>query len=204
MRAPAIIPSDLGVFGTPFPGWTTCSYSAATQGEKASAIVPVDRPAMDERIAEPPFDAPEQPGRRGSHLRQILTVWWTVGVVLFTLARFFVARSTLEEHGLNVWVFGLIDLVTAVPYALGVAFVVGAMVDHRLAEASRWAMIAIASFLAPYVYVAWAGRTGTFPRYVWYALAVLIVLFGGNAVRSVRRRVREGRAGRTEPALSVS
>ena len=148
---------------------------------------------MDERVAEPPFDAPAAaPVASGpSHLRQVLTVWWTIGVVLFTMARFFVARSTLEEYGLNIWVFGFIDLITAVPYALGVAFVVGALVDRRLVDASWWAIVAIASFLAPYLYIAWAGREGTFPTFVWYGLLVLIALFGGNAMWGVRRRVRE-------------
>ena len=136
----------------------------------------------------------DEPRADGPKLRTVLTVSWVVGVVAFTLARFFVARETLMTYGLNIWVFGFIDLVTAVPYAIGVAKVVGALVDREPARASKWAMVAVGSFLAPYLYVAWAGREAAFPALVWVGLGVLIVLFGGNAVRGVRRRVREGRA----------
>lgn len=147
-------------------------------------------------MSEP--EAVEEPDD-GPSLRTVLTVGWVVGVVGFTLARFFVARETLMDYGLNIWVFGFIDLITAVPYAIGTAEVVGALVDREPARASKWAMVAAASFLAPYLYIAWAGRGASFPTVVWVVLAALIVLFGGNAVRSVRRKVREGRSA---PAFS--
>jgi hypothetical protein len=126
----------------------------------------------------------------------MLTLGWVVTIVAFTIARFFVAKGTLEAYGLNLWVFGIIDIVTAVPYALGVAHVVGALVDRQPARAGRWGTVALVSFLAPYLYVGWAGRGGAFPTIVWVALALLVVLFGGNAIRTVRRKVVEGRTAR--------
>lgn len=140
----------------------------------------------------------EEPRER-SRLRTVLTVGWVIGVVAFTLARFFVARETLMQYGLNIWVFGFIDLITAVPYAIGVAEVVGSLVDREPARASKWAMVAAVSFLAPYFYVAWAGREKAFPALVWVILVVLMLLFGANAIRTVRRKVREGRA---QPAFT--
>lgn len=131
--------------------------------------------------------------RPPSRLRQILTLSWVVGIVLFTLGRLVVAKGTLEEYGLNLWVFGVIDLVTAVPYALGVAKVVTAMIDRNFAGTTTWAAVAAGSFLAPYAYIAWAGQDASFPPAVYVALAVLIAIFGGNAVLSVRRKVRAGR-----------
>src|SRR4051812_26590015 len=97
------------------------------------------------------------PDRPRSKLRQRLELSWVVGIVVFTLARFFVARETLEKYGLNIWVFGFIDLITAIPYAIGTARVVGALVDRDLAGASKWAGIAAVSFFAPYAYIVWAG-----------------------------------------------
>lgn len=133
------------------------------------------------------------PDRRTSRLRHYLTVSWVVTIVAFTILRFVVAKGTLEEYGLNVWVFGAIDLITAVPYAIGVARVVGALVDRNLSAISTWASVAAFSFMAPYLYIAWAGRTATFPREVYVALVVLIVIFGGNAILGVRRKVRRAR-----------
>lgn len=142
-----------------------------------------------------------KPLRPPSRLRQMLTVSWVITIVAFTLARFFVAKETLQGYGLNVWVFGLIDLATAVPYALGVAKVVGCLIDRDLSGVGRWAAVAAASFLAPYAYIAWAGRDASFPTAVYVALGVLIVIFGGNAVWNVRRKVR---AARHHPVVGVS
>ena len=128
-----------------------------------------------------------------SRLRQRLEISWVIGIVLFTLARFFVARVTPEQHRLNDWVFGFIDLVTAVPYAIGTARVVGAIVDRDLAAAGTWAGIAAASFFAPYGYILWAGQEATFPTSVYVILGVLIAIFGANALWGIYRKVRTAR-----------
>lgn len=129
-----------------------------------------------------------------SVLRRNLTVSWVVGVVAFTLARFFVARETLAAYDLNIWFFGFIDLVTAVPYAIGVAKVVGALVDRDARGASWWAAVAAACFLAPYAYIALAGKDAELPTTVYVVLGVLVLVFGGNAIWSVNRKVRAGRS----------
>jgi hypothetical protein len=138
-----------------------------------------------------PAPAPERPRSR---LRQRLEISWVISIVLFTLARFFVARETLEQYGLNVWIFGFIDLITAVPYAIGTARVVGAIVDRDLAAAGTWAGIAAVSFFAPYGYILWAGQNATFPTTVYVILGVLIAIFGANALWGVYRKVRAARA----------
>jgi hypothetical protein len=133
-------------------------------------------------------------------LRRYLTISWVVTIVLFTLARCLVAREALQRYGLNIWVFMAIDLVTALPYAIGVAKVVTSIIDRDSSAASFWALVAGASFLAPYGYIAWAGRGASFPPVVYVVLGVMIVLFGANAVRSVRRSVRNAR---TDDVLDV-
>ena len=132
--------------------------------------------------------------RPPSRLRHYLTVSWVITIVGFTLLRFVVAKETLEGYGLNIWVFGFIDLITAVPYAIGVARVVGAMIDREPSRASAWAVVACGSFLAPYVYIAWAGQDASFPTGVYVALIVLMVVFGTNAALGVRRKVRGARS----------
>ena len=132
-------------------------------------------------------------GTTPSTLRRNLTASWVIGVVIFTLARFFVARETLIDYDINIWLFGFVDLVTAVPYALGVAKIVAALVDRDGTSATWWAVVATGSFLAPYAYIAVAGHGAAMPGAVYVALAVLIAVFGTNALWSIRRRVRTGR-----------
>lgn len=141
----------------------------------------------------PPSADVDHPDHPRSKLRQRLEISWVIGIVLFTLARFFVARETLEQYGLNIWIFGFIDLVTAVPYAIGTARVVGAIVDRDLGNASKWAGIAAISFFAPYGYILWAGQDATFPATVYVILGVLVAIFGANAVWGIVRKVRAAR-----------
>ena len=116
---------------------------------------------------------------------------WVVGVVLFTLARFVVAYSTLRQYHLNIWLFGVIDLGTAVPYGVGTARLVTSVIDRRASAATRWLAVAAASFLAPYLYIALAGRD--MPSAVYLVVVVLVLALGTNAVLEVRKKVAAGR-----------
>lgn len=153
----------------------------------------------------------KRPTRGRPLLRRYLTVSWIVTILVFTVVRLVVARGTLEKYGLNIWVFGALDLATAVPYAVGVARVVTALVDRQVRQAGRWAMVAVVAFLAPYIYVAWVGKDAQFPPAVYVALAVLVVAFGMNAVwgtirkvRAVRRSESPIRAGERVPEIVLS
>jgi hypothetical protein len=138
------------------------------------------------------IDEPKQV-HHGSR-RQIFEISWVVGVVAFTFLRLLVAQETLVQYGLNIWVFGFIDLITAVPYAVGVARVVEAMVDRDAKGASGWLLVAGFSFVAPYAYVALAGTDASFPVGVWVLLVVVMVVFGANAIWNGLRKVRRARS----------
>ena len=133
-------------------------------------------------------------GARRQDRRRKLEVTWVIGVVLFTLARFGAAWGALADHPRwVVWTFGVIDLATAVPYAIGTARLVTSLIDRQVQTAARWGFVAGGSFLAPYLWIAWVGRDGSLPTVVYVAVAVCVVCFGTNAVLSVRRKVNQGR-----------
>ena len=117
-----------------------------------------------------------------------------IGVVLFVLIRFALAYSALaDESRLTVVIFGVLDMGTAVPYAVGTARLVTSLVDRDSQSAARWGAVASGSFLAPYLWIAWAGRSGEFPPIVYVVTAMFVVFLGANAVVTVSRRVREER-----------
>ncbi len=134
------------------------------------------------------------------HRRRVLETSWVVGVVAFVLVRFVLAYSALAKYdALTVWVFGILDLGTAVPYAVGTARLVTSLVDRDLQGAARWGTLASACFLAPYVWIAWAGREGEFPTVVYVVVALLAGSLGVNAIYGIRRRVRVEREAAVEP-----
>lgn len=127
-----------------------------------------------------------------------------IGVVAFVVARFVLAYGALAEYSaFTVWIFGLLDLGTAVPYAIGTARLVTSLVDHQPQAAARWGALASACFLAPYIWIAWAGREGQFPTIVYVIVAILAVCLGVNAVYGIRKRVREERAAQEQQPTAV-
>ncbi len=118
---------------------------------------------------------------------------WIGGVLGYTVLRFAIAWEALDRYGLNIWVFGIIDIVTAVPYAVGTARLVTSVVDRRLQAAAGWMVISAFSFLAPYLYIAVAGHDKSMPKTVWVVLAVLVIALGANAAFAIIRRIRSGR-----------
>lgn len=114
---------------------------------------------------------------------------------MFVVIRFALAYSALADQARwTVIIFGVLDIGTAVPYAIGVARLVTSLVDGRPQAAARWGAVACASFLAPYLWLAWAGRDGSFPTVVYVVTSIFVVCVGANAVLGVRRRVREERS----------
>lgn len=153
-------------------------------------------PAPTPATAPAPEPRPPDHGRR----RRTLELSWVVGVVVFVVVRFVVAYSALAEYDqLTVVIFGLLDLGTAVPYAIGTARLVTSLVDGEVEIAARWGVLAAGSFVAPYLWIAWAGRDGEFPTIVYVVTAILCVCLGVNAVFGLRRRVRTERNQRVEP-----
>jgi hypothetical protein len=143
-------------------------------------------------VDDPPAP-PAKPAR--SRRRRTLEASWVVGVVVFVVIRFALAYSALaEESRFTVVVFGLLDLGTAVPYAVGTARLVTSLVDRDTQAAARWGALASGCFLAPYLWIAWAGRDGEFPTVVYVATGLFVVCLGANAVHQIRRRVRVERA----------
>ena len=157
---------------------------------------------LESKTAAPTADgAGADEDRPPSKVRRYVEISWVVTIVLFTLVRLLVARETLQSYGLNIWVFGVIDLVTAVPYAVGVAKVVEGLIDRRPGTTTGWAVVACVSFLAPYLYILWVGQDVEFPKVVYVVLGILIAIFGGNAIRGILRKVKVARATHGHPSL---
>jgi hypothetical protein len=129
---------------------------------------------------------PAHPARRRS-LERI----WIVGSMLYGGLRIFVADHTVRRYGVNIWGFAVVELGTAFVYGLATARVVGAMVDRRRDRITRWAPIALGSFLAPEAYIVLTGHR--MPRVVYVAVGLLVVTMGTIAVVSLTRKVAAAR-----------
>ncbi len=139
-------------------------------------------------MSAPTKDPTLEPEPRSTR-RVTLERAWIIGVVLFTLGRGLVVWGTLGTERVNIWIFAFIDLATAVPYGLSTARLAQSIVDRSATAMFRWIMVAAGSFLAPYLYIAFASKH--LPRIAYIVLAILIVAMGGNAILSIRRKVKD-------------
>ena len=124
---------------------------------------------------------------------------WIWSVVGYTVLRFVVAWGAFGDHGVNVWIFGLLDVGTAWPYAKAVATIC------RRSAAFEWRRlpfpiaVAIMSFFAPYADL-WLAA-GEMPAGLRAGLALFVVVVSGAAVLGVVSKVRKLRAGEIDVEL---
>jgi hypothetical protein len=134
---------------------------------------------------------PDPAGPEHSRLRVVLESTWVVGVLAYGLARTFVVWGALAGYGVNPWVYGLIDLVSSVPYAIGTARVVTGTIDRDWARVRKWGLIAAVAFIAPDLYILTAGHA--MPAIVYVVLGTWVAAAALLAGRSVALKLRSAR-----------
>jgi hypothetical protein len=133
---------------------------------------------------------------RSIQKRDLVRYIW-VGVSLgYAALRILLAQEFLAEHGLNIWAFAIVELVSTVPWAVGSARAVTALIDKNSRRATGWAAVASAGFLAPEVFVLIA--TDRPPKWLPWVLALWVGVAGLLAVRRIIREVRQRRDARRD------
>jgi len=109
-------------------------------------------------------------------------------VVVYAIARAAIVWPTLSGYGVNPLIFLVIDVATAWPYAVGQVRIVQGIRARAWQQVQVWSLIALAGFLAPYVYIVGAG-SGELPVLAYVVIGALVLVLGAA---SVARIVRQG------------
>lgn len=117
---------------------------------------------------------------------------WIVGVVAYSVVRAIIAWGLFSDYGVNPWIFAVIDIGTAIPYAWSIAELPGAIVDRRSARIALTLTVAIVTFFAPYAYI-WSAAAGA-PTNLRSGLVVLAICLMGAAAVGVVRKARRSDA----------
>jgi hypothetical protein len=129
--------------------------------------------------------------------------FWILGNLLYSGFRVLLAWGFLAKHGLSVFWFSVVELVSAVPWAIATSRLTKALVARRWDGTWRWAALATAAFLAPDAYVVLS--THHVPWWVYAVIAGWVSIAAIVSVRKIATAVRErrdaGEAPRT-PAAS--
>jgi hypothetical protein len=128
----------------------------------------------------------------GARRRKVLERLWVIGTVAYAGLRVILAKATVERYGVNIWVFGAIDVTSSIPYGVGTARLVIAFLDRNMQAAARWGAVSAVCFIAPDLYVMISGHH--MPAYLYAIVIGWVTLMSILAVRTVQNRIRQGRA----------
>ncbi len=126
------------------------------------------------------------------------TTWsrvWIVASIAYGGLRTALVWRFLHQFGVNVWVFGVIELIASAVYGLSSARVVTHLLARNWSELRKWGLLAVISYAAPDVYV--FVSAGTLPgSYLDVLIGIVLV----TAALTVIGIVGEVRRGRQKPA----
>lgn len=114
---------------------------------------------------------------------------WIATIFGYSALRALVVWPTLGTYGVNPWIFLAIDVGTAWPYAYGQVKLVKAAKHKDWQRVQIWTVVAVAAFMAPYVYIVGAG-SGEMPTIAWIIIGALIVVFGVASTMRVIRQIK--------------
>lgn len=134
----------------------------------------------------------EAPAAVRGWVKQYAERVWIWSIVTFTLLRLVVAWGTFGPHGTNPWIFGVIDVATAWPYAKAVAQLCIRSARGDWSRLTGPIFVAAVSFFAPYCYIWYSA--GDMPAAPKLALASFVTIVAIAAVIGIVRntsRLRE-------------
>ena len=134
-------------------------------------------------------DPPEKEAKSRADQAESVFTW---GVFAYSLLRVIPVWGALRDGSVNPWIFLAIDVGTAYPYAKSWPRLFRSIWAKKLQPALFWATVLVGTFLAPYLYVAIAGEDVA--GWVWWLLAVFIVIGIISAVVRVRANLRQREA----------
>ncbi len=114
---------------------------------------------------------------------------WIGAIFGYSILRALVVWPTLGDNGVNPWIFLIIDVATAWPYAYGQVKLVKAAKARDWRQVQIWSVVAAAAFLAPYAYIVVAG-SGQLSTLAWIIIGVLVLAFGTASILRVLRQIR--------------
>ena len=114
---------------------------------------------------------------------------WVAAIFGYSVLRAVVVWPTLGGYGVNPWIFLIIDVVTAWPYAVGQVRVVQGLRHRDWQKVETWGLVTLAAFFAPYAYIVGAG-SGDMPMLAYLIIGVLVVVIGTASVSRILRQAR--------------
>lgn len=124
--------------------------------------------------------------------RRFLERSWIVVSIAYGGVRTALVWSFLSKYGVNPWGYAVTEVFTSAGYGLGTARLVACAVDRQRTRWIRWAVLSIACFLGPDIYIFASAREMP-PAVLSTVLGIVATTTVIGAV-GLARRLRTARA----------
>lgn len=115
--------------------------------------------------------------------------FWIVGNLLYSALRVVLAWHFLASHGLSVVGFALVEVISAVPWAIATSRLTKGLLAKNTRGLLGWAALATAAFLAPDAFV--IATTHHVPAWLYVVIGAWVSIAGFVSVRRVLQAVSE-------------
>jgi hypothetical protein len=132
--------------------------------------------------------------------RKRLSRTWAGVVVSWSLIRTLIVWAAVGDYGLNPWIYLTIDLACATVDAITTPRMVLSFIDDHYRKAVEWALISLAAFIIPDLYIFLGTRT--LPKRIIFAVLAIIAITLTVGVVGVMKKIKSGRAARAAVLLA--
>jgi hypothetical protein len=123
--------------------------------------------------------------------RQLIERWWIGIVLVWDIFKTIVVDKTFAKYGVNPYIYFVIVIVIAVPYAISTAKMLFAIISNHWRNALSYGLVAVVLHFIPDIYILATAKQ--VPRSLFDSFLVMVVIFTVFAVHGIISKVREHR-----------
>ena len=128
---------------------------------------------------------------RSEKHRQLIERWWILIVVLWDVAKTIVVDETFAKYGVNPYIYFVVVISIAVPYAISTAKMLFAILSNHWRNALTFGAIAAILHFIPDIYILVTAKQ--VPRSLYDSFIVMVFIFTIFAIHGVVSHVRTNR-----------
>jgi uncharacterized membrane protein len=123
--------------------------------------------------------------------RQLVERWWIAIVLIWDVIKTLVVDKTFSKYGVNPYIYFVIVIAIAVPYAISTAKMLFAILSNHWRHAMSYGFVAVVLHFIPDIYILVNAKKT--PRSLFDSFIIMIVIFTVFAVHGIISKVREHR-----------
>jgi hypothetical protein len=121
--------------------------------------------------------------------RQLIERWWIAIVLVWDILKTLVVDKTFAKYGVNPYIYFVIVISIAVPYAISTAKMLFAILANHWRHAFSYGIVAVVLHFVPDIYILVNAKKP--PRSLYDSFIIMIIIFTVFAVHGIISKVRE-------------